>query len=223
MLRFWFRWVAANAVGELVGLGTVFAVGYAVFAGGDLPEGRDAQIGIALGMVLLGAFEGFVVGLAQWSALKSRIPWMNGRSWVIATIVGALIAWVFGMIPSTLRHMGGEETPSADAEPSLWFVLLLATAMGLLLGAILAYPQWRVLRQYVRRPWRWIPANMLAWALGMPIIFLGAGSIPDGASTGRLFATILGAITLAGAVVGAVHGTVLMRMVDSRGEWADSR
>jgi hypothetical protein len=42
-----------------------------------------------------------------------------------------------------------------------------------LAGAVLSFAQWLVLRGKVKRAGLWIPANMLAWAFGMPVIFLG--------------------------------------------------
>jgi hypothetical protein len=55
-------------------------------------------------------------------------------------------------------------------------------------------------------------ANAAAWALGMPVIFLGAhGAAASHGSAVHL--AVLGAVTLAaaGAVVGAVHGAWLAR------------
>jgi hypothetical protein len=91
--------------------------------------------------------------------------------------------------------------------------LILASAMGGILGVVLAAPQWRVLRQYVRRAAWWLIANMLAWACGMPIIFHRAGGVPEGATVAHILTTMLITIALAGGVVGAVHGIVLVILV----------
>jgi hypothetical protein len=74
--------------------------------------------------------------------------------------------------------------------------------------------QWLRLRLVVpRRSAWWLPANAAAWAAGMPIVFagahLGASLEPPGAIA------LLAALTLAaaGAIVGAIHGRVLLWLV----------
>jgi hypothetical protein len=88
----------------------------------------------------------------------------------------------------------------------------LAAAMGVVLGPILGVPQWLALRQHARRAIWWIPANAAAWALGMPVVFVGAGSAPPGGLLG-LVATALLTAMVAGGVVGAVHGLALIWLV----------
>jgi hypothetical protein len=208
--------VAANALGELVGLGATFAVGYAVFAlAGEAQRGWAALVR-ALILAATGAIEGTVVGLAQWRVLRTAFPAVTRRSWWLATLIGALVAWILGSLPSTLIGMQAE-APSAAAsaqEPSTVVVLVLAAAMGALLGPVLAVPQWFVLRRHVGGAGRWISAHSLAWAVGMPVIFAG---IDVAQRTGSLVIVVfLMAVTLAlaGAVVGTIHGTVLVRLAE---------
>jgi hypothetical protein len=59
-------------------------------------------------------------------------------------------------------------------------------------------------------------ANAAAWAAGMPVIFLAAGSVPAGAPLWLLAAAVLGACAAAGAVVGAVHGVWLVWLLRAR-------
>ncbi len=167
----WLRWVGANSLAELLGLGATFALDILILA-------RVAAAGTALasllGIVLLaatGAVEGAVVGVMQWSVLRRPFPAIARRAWVLATVVGAVVAWFLGSLPSTLIDMGGQEADAAAQEPPFLVVMLLAAGMGLVLGAVLGYPQYRVLRKAVADAWIWIPANCLAWALGMPVIF----------------------------------------------------
>jgi hypothetical protein len=82
----------------------------------------------------------------------------------------------------------------------------------MILGAILAIPQWRVLRRHVRGAGWWLPANALAWAVAMPLIFVAAGlPLPDGGIL-PLLAVAMAVIAGAGALVGAIHGAVLVRL-----------
>lgn len=212
--QFWRRWVAANALAELIGLGGSLLIGLALFA--LLGEGSiGAVIGLVIAAILLGALvEGVLVGWFQWRVLRDALPGLPRGAWVKATALGAGIAWTLGMLPSTILSLGADAIvaeSSPPPEPSTAVVLLLAAGMGLALGAALAAPQWIVLRRFVRRAGGWIPANMLAWALGMALIFAGTGCIPNGTLPAWVIAVLLGVVLLAGISVGAVHGLWLVK------------
>ncbi len=210
-LIFWLRWVAANTLGEAVGLSVVLLVGFGLLGPlvAGLPGAWPAITSLLAG-VLLGIFEGIVVGGAQGIVLRRRLPQVTLRSWIVATVIGAMVAWGLGMLPSTMMaaNAGGGE---AAAEMPEWFTLVMAAALGLVAGIVLALPQWYIMRRHVRRGWLWLPANSLAWLLGMPVVFLGMGSIPAGASVAQAIPIVVAATAAAGAIVGAVHGAVLVR------------
>lgn len=209
---FWLRWVAANAVAELVGLGSSMLLwGLFIFR----EESRLGVVWAAL-LVVLGstALEGTAVGVAQWAVLRARLPRLPLSHWWLATAVGAAVAWTAGMIPSTLMSLESAESTSAAAPPSDAMMLVLAAAMGFVLGVVLAWPQWWVLRRHVARAGWWLPANMLAWAGGMAVIFAVVGAVVgDGPFTPVAAIMLLAGLALAGAVVGAVHGAVLVRLL----------
>ncbi len=205
----WLRWTGANAAGELVGLGGV-ALAIALLAPhlGDLPGPLTS-----LGIVLLGLFEGVVVGAAQWWVLRRRLPALRARAWIMASAAGALVAWLLGMLPSTLMDLGAVGgVAGPPVEPSELTQLSLAAALGAIGGPVLALFQWRVLRRHVRRSGWWIAANALAWAAGMPLIFLVAGGVPAGGVTVAFVLLALLALAGTGAVVGAIHGVALVRL-----------
>ena len=212
---FWRRWIVANALAELVGLGVVALAGLLAFQRFGEPRTGAQAAGFAALFVALGAFEGAVVGVAQRHVLRERLPALKG--WVGATVAGAMAAWAIGMLPSTLMGLGSSATAAPQVEPSLALVLLLAAAMGAVAGPLLAVFQWRSLRRVLsRRAGWWPPANAAAWALGMPIIFLGAQA-NDLTGNPVLIATAVGcALFAAGATVGAVHGRILLWMLDER-------
>ena len=83
---------------------------------------------------------------------KSRLwlRWVGANSLAELLGLGAVIAWFLGSLPSTLIDMGGQEAGTATQEPPFVVVMLLAAGMGLVLGAVLGYPQYRVLRKYVQ-------------------------------------------------------------------------
>jgi hypothetical protein len=201
--------VSANALGELVGLGVAAAAGFVLMQLFEASFGALASLAGAGVMIVLGTFEGLVVGLAQWLALRRPFPTMSRRTWVLASAVGAFVAWTLGMIPSTLIDFGADAGAAPPAEMSDTLMYTLAAAMGAVLGPILGVPQWLALRRHVRHAAWWVPANAAAWALGMPVVFIGASSAPTGGLPG-LVAT--GGLTAAaaGAVVGAIHGLALL-------------
>jgi hypothetical protein len=81
--------------------------------------------------------------------------------------------------------------------------------LGIGMGAVLGAAQAWVMRRQVPHPWRWVTANMVAWALAMPIIFVG-GNLP-GADWSLSAVAALGMVTglMAGAALGLVTGLLL--------------
>jgi hypothetical protein len=179
---------------------------------------------IALGVAAVGAaVEGVTVGGLQWWVARPVLPELSLRDWVAATSVGAFVAWALGMLPSTLLSAAGAATPSPEAasvEPALWLQLLLAVAMGLVLGPVLGFPQWLVLRRMVPRAGWWVLANATAWALGMPMIFLATSLIEAGDSTWLIASYVAVGCLAAGLVVGAVHGAWLIWILRRAGRLA---
>jgi hypothetical protein len=221
--RFWLRWVGANALAEMIGLGVAGMVGISVFVNQPLTLGQALLS--AVPAILAGAFEGLVVGWAQWSVLRGPLAGVRARSWIGATVLGAFIAWCLGMLPSTIMSLTTQPA-AAQAGPSPFegpLVYPLAMGMGAVLGVVLGLPQWAVLRRWTPRGWRWIAANSAAWAVGMPIIFLAAGGMPPSLPVAAIVLIVLATLALAGAVVGAVHGAVLVRMLDERDAAASGR
>lgn len=211
----WLRWVGVNSLGELVGLGATLALDILIIARVQAAGSWLAALVAILLLAATGAIEGSVVGLLQWSVLRRPFPAIARRAWVVATIAGAVVAWFLGSLPSTLIDMGAQETSATPQEPPTWLIPLLAAGMGLVLGAVLGYPQYRVLRKAATGAWIWIPANCLAWALGMPVIFASVDRAYAAYESGSVAGTLLifvVALALAGAVVGAVHGLALVKL-----------
>ena len=215
-LSFWGRWVVANAAGELIGLGTVALAGWMLVSFSGTEETLLQHTLFALVMILLGACEGAVVGAAQAWVLVPRFPGLRKGEWVRATALGALVAWSLGMLPSTLMAAGAETSGQTPPEPGAAAVYGFAALLGAVAGLILALFQWRVLRRRLSGAGGWLAANAAAWALGMPLVFLGA----DLASRGGpipVVAGILAATLLAtGSVVGAIHGLWLVWRLDGQ-------
>lgn len=218
----WLRWVAANALGEMFGLGLTFAIGASVISSLS-DQGSLAAIMIAfLVAVASGAIEATLVGLAQWWAMHPWFPMIHRSAWWSATLIGALVAYGLGYLPSTLISLGDQTTQAQApvAEPAQWIVLLLAAGLGVVGGAVLSFAQWLTMRKKVPLASLWIPANMLAWLVGMPVIFWGI----DVAQTlsGLIWSILFmaGVLLLAGSVVGAIHGAFLVRLANRKKTFA---
>jgi len=213
--QLWPRWTLANALSEMIGLGLTFLITGLVFSKLD---GLGTMTSILLSFsfaVASGAVEATFVGLAQWWAMHPWFPSIGRFAWWRGTMIGALIAYVLGYLPSTIMSMGEATSSSAPvAEPPQWIVLLLAAGMGAIGGVVLSFAQWLVMRGKVDRAGLWIPANMLAWAFGMPIIFWGIDMAFKMSAIWQ--SVLLMAVTLfiAGAVVGGIHGLFLVRLAE---------
>lgn len=159
----------------------------------------------------LAAVEGIVVGFAQWIVLRSVAPSLRLRSWLLATLTGACVAWLLGVIPSSIAT-AQERSGTPMPQPSQVAVILMAGAMGMVLGAVLGVPQFLVMRRHFERAGWWIVANAVAWSAGMPLIFVGVSLTVAHAQTVATFAALIGAIATAGAVVGAIEAAWLVRL-----------
>jgi len=210
---FWRWWVAANLIGEVIGLGTVACGGFLMIYLFGEPKSPGHTLAFAAVVIGLGAVEGMVVGYAQTRVLRTRLSGI--RSWTVATVIGAVAAWILGMVPSTLMSLASPTQSGPPPEISDIVQIMLAIPMGLIAGLILSFPQWRVLRRYVARAGLWLPANALAWAAGMPLIFAAVGASAGGSAL-FVIAAVLAGIAGAGAVVGAIHGWFLVRLLNNQ-------
>ena len=213
--QLWLRWTLANAFSEMVGLGLTFLITGLVFSSMD---GLGTLTSILLSFafaVASGAVEATCVGLAQWWAMRPWFPGIERFAWWRGTMIGALIAYVLGYLPSTIMNIG-EATASSTpmVEPPQWIVLLLAAGMGAIGGAVLSFAQWLVMRGKVKRAGAWIPANMLAWTFGMPVIFWGIDMAFKMYAVWQSVLLMAGTLFVAGAIVGGIHGLFLVRLAE---------
>ncbi len=209
----WLKWVAANTLGEMIGLGTTIAV---LGLGLSVINGISGVLGILAGYglaIITGILEATVVGWAQWRVLNPWLPKITFKAWWVATLIGALIAYCLGYLPSTIMSLQDQSTQSTAVESEQWVIFLLAAGMGLVGGLILSYYQWRVLRKHVNGSRVWLPANMLGWMLGMPLIFWGIDMAQKITDPAPQILLMVGVLLVTGAIVGAVHGVSLVQLV----------
>lgn len=211
--RLWLRWVLANGLGELLGLGLTAGATVLAFSQLERWSGLPLVLLSLLSAAASGAFEATIVGLLQWWAMHPWFPVISRRAWWLGTLGGALVAYVLGYLPSTLMSLGEPAGATTSAEPPLSIMLLLAAGLGLVAGAVLSFAQWLVLRKATPRAAWWIPANMLAWLLGMPILFWAIDAAQKGQPFWQSLLLLAGSLLLSGLIVGAIHGAVLVRLV----------
>lgn len=204
------RWIVANALGELFGLGATFALGIGLFSGLADSPGLLPTLLTAVLMTASGVIEGSVVGWLQWQVLRHPLPQVTRRSWISATIYGAVIAWGLGALTMTIFSLGNSSEAQVSQEPDPAFMLGMAGLMGLAAGLVLAFVQWRALRRSVKHAWVWLPANSLAWGCGMPLIFSAIDRVQASGNLWQAVALFALHLLITGALVGAVHGVAII-------------
>jgi hypothetical protein len=188
------QWVGATVAGELLG-----------FCAPALVAALVADAGPAvtvLSLVAAGIVEGAVLGAAQAAVLRVAIPAISPARWIGATSLGAAVAWLVGMMPSTLHDQLSEWPPAGLA-------LLGAVAATILLGSIGA-AQWLVLRRHRPHCANWIWVTAAGWCLGLAAFMLVAMPLwHEGQSRAAIGAIgVLAAVVMA-AVMGAVTSFAL--------------
>ena len=189
------RWVAFVAAAE--------ALGFAFPAVAGATTASAASSVAVPALLAAGLIEGTFLGVGQAIVLRRAKPDVSPRQWVLATAVGALFAYVLGLLPSSL---GGDWSRSVT--------IAGAIVLGILILATIGGMQWLVLRRHVRRAYRWILITAGAWLLGLGV-FLGF-STPlwqEGQSlTITIGIGVLGGLLMAG-VTAWVTGVGLVRML----------
>ena len=150
-----------------------------------------------------GLVEGVALGGFQAAGLGRLAPRLNRPQWVLVTTAVAGVGWA-----GASAAAGGSGSDDGAA-PALLLILGAAIGLGALMGALLGAGQAIVLRAQVRHPWRWVGANMAAWAPAMAVILFGA-SLP-GADWPAPAVVALAAFTglVADSILGLVSGWFL--------------
>jgi len=197
------RWTALCAVAEAVGMtaaATAAKVSQTLI--GQPVNNREVLLALTIA-VGGGLVEGVALGGLQAWGLGRLLPGLNRPRWVLVTTAVAGAGW------AGASAVAGGSGQDDGAAPALLFILVGAIVIGAVMGALLGAAQATVLRGQVRHPWRWVTANMVAWAPAMAIIFAGA-AVPGAdwpAKTVIPLATVTG--LAAGAVLGLASGWFL--------------
>ena len=196
--RLYRRWVSATTLGELVG----FAVPSATW--GLLAVAGASDTAALVPVIIAGAGEGAVLGLAQSWALRDALPELDRGAWVSATAAAAGLSWAIGMTPSTF-HDELSGWPPALLVP-------LAVAGGAVLLCSIGVAQAIVLRRHVERSERWVGANVAGWLAGLPIPFVALAVAPEEPALLRAGIAIAAGAAM-GVTVAAITGRTLVRLL----------
>jgi hypothetical protein len=197
----WRRWVIAASLGETLGfLVPVFAV----VVGADGWDARSRY----LALVVAGAGEGAVLGVAQSRVLRLVLRGFSPGAWTLRTAFAAALAWAIGLAPS-------ESAGTWQGWPVVAQVAVAVPAGLLLLGTI-GTAQWTVLRRFVHGAARWIGWTSLAWLAGLTAFMVVATPLWQPRQPLWLTA-VVGALaaSLMALAVAAITGWGLVQLVST--------
>jgi hypothetical protein len=182
---FWLRWVAASTVGFALGATAIGTVGRMI--SDETPAFIGASV-LPVTVVVVAALPGFL----HWLILRRWFP--RAGWWVVASGVGSLLAYVVTGWGLGVADTRGETTFARFAVPAS-----LAVA-----GAAVGTLQWVVLRRWVSRAGRWVPASSISWVLAT-FLYMSLTRGND------VHLTLGGAAS--GALSGAITGLVLVGLM----------
>ena len=182
---FWLQWTLATWLGFLISLLLVEV--------GEKPDVSAWE----------GAIGGLTIGLSQWLVIRQRFSGTVG--WAVLNCLG------WGLLGGmSLGAIGWAAPRTFDISLRLIYGAINGAEVGALLGLV----QWFALRPHVRRPWSWLLANMVSWALGLSIGWAVGGVLRR---MNHLFLSEILGLAFAWAIVGTLTGIALVKIVNRDG------
>lgn len=189
-------WFLVVTVAEVVGFVAPAVVGALT---------ADAATAVTLPALLMaGAVEGALLGAGQAAVLRHALPGLVPAAWIVATTLGAVVAYLLGLVPSL--------TAAVWTGRPLALLLPVAVVLGLVLLTSIGAAQWWLLRRLLDRAAWWIAATALAWLVGLSVFLTVATPLWRAGQPVWLTVLIgLGAAVLMAASMAAVTGVALAR------------
>ena len=210
----WKTWVVACGTGELLGLtaAATIAMGYRMLPGAA--AGNSDRLLQLFFLLAAGALEGGILAYFQYSVIGKIFPEIAWKQWLAYTTAAAATALMAGILPSLFLTGNGATAPATASSPAAYYSM--AALMGLMLGALLGYFQWLLLKGLCKEAMLWIPANALGWAVGLTFIFLATSW--TGNTTDWPFMLLAAAVggAVGGGSVGAITGYFLLRIAHAK-------
>ena len=155
--RLYWQWILYNSVAFVV---VLTAVAVLSWIGADLLHlslangSRVAALVVAtLGALLFGG----VLGVLQLRVIRQRVPTIDRKQWIVASVGPALVGWLFVILPAVVS--------AQDSGGDVSGAYLLAASQTLALGPLLGLSQASVLREHTSRWAWWIVANIISWLI----------------------------------------------------------
>lgn len=174
-------------------------------AGGTLIAHAGPAATVAT-MLFAGMIEGLVLGRFQAEVLHTALSRFAIREWVVATAIGALVAWSIGLIPMVWRERFGDLPIEAQVPAIAAGATIVVCSIGV--------AQWTVLRRFSDRAMLWILGTAVAWTAGLAAFTLVTTPLWQPGQAPILVAAIgvLGGQVMAATMV-AVSGSFLIRVL----------
>lgn len=164
------RWIALCAVAEFFGI-ALAAIWYGIVA---VTFGEPVELALRIGVWLLATMsaipEGFVLGGLQAYGLRWFYPTLSATRWITMTTLVGLAGWGVGTFMPLF--MVGEA--ASAPEPSPTAIAAFAAIFGSLAGVAFGAAQAFALPVGADGRVKWVIANVIGWALGLPLIYLAA-------------------------------------------------
>jgi hypothetical protein len=154
---------------------------------------------------LAGFVEGAVLGWFEVHVLRSRLPDVSIRRWVLFTGAAAAGAWTLGLLPSA--DSAWQDWPAAAQ-------IAAGTTAGVVLLASIGFAQWIELRHHVPRAWRWIAGSAAAWAAGLGV-FMAVATLLWQPGQDLWLSALIGiwAAVLMAVTMAVITGLVMARLL----------
>lgn len=197
------KWVLANCIAEL------FCLGIIVFTSTAFSTNDNHFSQFIL--VLLGVFQGVILGTAQCLVLRGYIR--NSGWWVLATTVGFSLGWLVVLFVCVIAFfIMGITQKAFSFLPTFLGITCLGAVMGMLLGLTqMTVLQFRLKVKFHKAIW-WMNANALSWILHFFLVSIFIGIIPSRffPSNGLAMFFISGLI---GVIGSGITGIVLIHLL----------
>ena len=160
-------WVLVNAAAfAVVPLVGVLVEQVASTAARNLAQDHRA-LAVVIIAVIGAALQGIVVGRWQWRLLQRRLPGLERRRWVTATVAPAFFVWLLAIAPEAvdLLAKGGNTLT----------VFRNGFIQALVLGPLIGLSQATTLRGHTSRWGWWAVGNVTTYLTGAAAHVLGGG------------------------------------------------
>ncbi|MCB0555393.1 MAG: hypothetical protein KDD02_17740 [Phaeodactylibacter sp.] len=179
-------WIINDAVG--IFLGIAVAAGLLSYESQLLGQ-PDTALEKAAGLVFAivgGLIAGSILAWFQWRILKQRYQHLSWVKWWGNTVLAFIAGWVLAIAPSFT--FTGENSMQAIPPFGIpeFTVVYGSIIFGAILGALIGFAQWLVLRNHQDKAAPWIGMNVFSWALSLFVITL-AGLVFQASNSFREF------------------------------------